>query len=163
MRKSYLTAAAVITASLWCSGYASAQTTMKVETSSGDQPEKTLTTASKLVFGNGLSTIDLLNDGKREESYPLADIVKIKFSYNPMGVETVVADGLLRLRENPVTSAISLAGEIPDEARVEVFSIAGAREIFIPNWKGEDIDASALPSGLHILKINSQTIKFIKL
>lgn len=161
MKKSYLTAAAVLTASLWSA--ASAQTTMTVVTASGDSPEKTLTTASKLVFGNGFSTIDLLNGGKTEESYPLAGIVKINFKYDPRGVEAIAADGTLRLRENPVGGTIALTGEVPAEARLEVFSIAGARELFIPAWKGEDIDTSTLPAGLHILKINSQTLKFIKL
>lgn len=89
-------------------------------------------------------------------------------SYAPIksiSFDKLINDKALRIFPNPVTHHLSIEGFYPDDVRVKIFNILG-REMNGFSLKNESstlsLDVSNLSTGIYLLCINHENIRFIK-
>lgn len=122
-----------------------------------------LDTDTRITFdANG---VNVLNGPKQDEvtSLPWAEVSKLTFHTSESGVQEVgVRTRTLSLRENPVGDILIVEDAPQETSRLSVYSLTGVCHIRIDRWNGSAVDVSALPSGIYLLSVNNQTLKFVK-
>lgn len=135
-------------------------TTITIWQNGNEVASKAICNDSELTFGNALTFF--YTPGSEGEVFELNEHTVLTFN-GRSGVNGIQADmGAFTLRSNPVGSTLELIGPSGMTTDLEIFAIYGARVINIPAWQGESVDVAALTPGVYILKLNNQTIKFIK-
>lgn len=143
---------------------APAETIMAVSFKSGGAPLRvTLLDGQKLLCNADEGTFSFKSVAGETVPEPLTlkNINAIRFTGEWSGVEESVADPSLRLLENPVKSVIILEGVTNTDSVGVVYDLAG-RTVLRFVWNGDPVDASSLPSGIYILNIENNAIKFVK-
>ena len=125
--------------------------------------DKTVTTplnlATKISFGqNG---IEISNEGSDIINIPYADAQTISFGVKSE-VKFLQSQSRLALRHNPVESTLEITGHDGKPTNLSISALSGTRILSIKAWNGENVDVSSLASGIYILNINNNPIKFIK-
>ena len=116
-------------------------------------------------LANGKVTFDDAMMYLTDDTYELVasvvidDIRKIYFR-SLSGLTEVDNVALLMVYPNPAKDWVKIANV--DNARVGIFSMDG-RMMYNDINSGEKIDVSAFPSGVYFIRVNGQTIKFVKL
>ena len=89
-------------------------------------------------------------------------------SYTPIksiSFDKLINDNSLRIFPNPVTYHLSIEGSYPDDVRIQIFNILG-RDMNGFSLKNESstlsLDVSNLSTGIYLLCINHENIRFIK-
>ncbi len=160
-KKKLLTAAMAMAMGM---GFSHAQSMMAIHwyDSGRETVENQLTTATKITFSEKSFSVDINGSGSVEE-YAYGDVEKISFSTPNYVNAATMKVSELSLKENPVGATLVLTGyNDTQEYTLGVYSMSGQQVTLRHQWKGEDIDVSSLPSGVYLLKINTQTFKFIK-
>lgn len=144
------------------SAVATAETTLTVTLPDGKTKTVKVTDASELSFGGGVVKF-AANADATPETFALTDETVITFNGGSGGVTDIATEACtLRLRNNPVGDTLEIIGTTDAPVRLEIYAVGGAMMLQRQQWQGETVDVSALNPGLYILKINNQTIKFLK-
>ena len=140
-----------------------AEKTMQIHLyETGSEPvEHSLSVISKIKFdANGFNLIG--QDESIIDSFDFSNVKKISF-INESSVESLIKSKLL-VTPNPVRDDLVIKGaESVKDAELNLYSITGNHIMRINSWNGESIDVSHLPTGIYIINLNSETIKFVKL
>lgn len=130
----------------------------------GDVRELPLEEISKITFSESGFEVAMPNVNSIPEKFEFADVAKISFWKDLLGIDGIAADGTaLRLLENPVGDMLRLSGaDASTPVEAVVTDLSGGRRVAVAEWTGADIDVSALNPGIYILTAGKETIKFIK-
>lgn len=166
MRKNNLILSLSLAATL-CGGQAFAQNEGAVKmvvTMNDNASTKSfdLDNVKKLMFRNDEMFV-WKNDKSEREVFLMDDIRHIRFEGLVDGIETVTTDfthgTIVPLCRDGI---LEIKGWNGEPARLQIFNISGMNMLSLSAWNGENIDVSAFTRGTYILKINTQTVKFIK-
>lgn len=127
-----------------------------------DTPDETeLSSIEKVTFSKTGFSILLKNETK--EDFSFENVTKITFGGKD-GVKAEMADRFdLTVSPNPVGATLNVKGyNATEPAQLVIYSVAGGEVLRANAWKGESLDVAHLASGIYILKIDNQTLKFIK-
>lgn len=118
---------------------------------------------NRINFAEGVVTV--VKPAGQNADYQPSKIHKIIFDNEGLysSVDNVAVDDAAKLTvtPNPVADSFSLNTGTPTP--LSVFTITGSRVIYIPEYKGGQIDATHLAPGIYIVKTSQSTAKFIKL
>ncbi|WP_298551421.1 T9SS type A sorting domain-containing protein [uncultured Algibacter sp.] len=96
--------------------------------------------------------------------YSGSDFTRTQWIIEPPVLSTADLDESSVFVSNPIFSSIEIKGLTRNVSKVEVFNLVG-RSLFVENTKGNSsvsIDASALSSGIYLLKFYGETFEFTK-
>lgn len=120
---------------------------------------------------SGISKVEFRKDGlnihsTEERLIPYSSLKKLAFDFEgthtPTAVKTIRPDaGSFRISVSRDRNSVALHGT-GGETRVSIYSISGTMVLDMAGYNGGDIDISALPSGIYILKTSDNCAKFIK-
>lgn len=148
----------MLTMSAMAGSAATGRTTLRIERTDVASPTEIVVTNSTVVKLGG----DPRSFSVASESIPLSVIKRIVVD-TPNGVESVKDQSVsFRLRQNPVGDRLEIAGESDGSADLTVYSVDGSCRLAVSGWSGDAVDVTMLSPGMYILKINNQTLKFIK-
>lgn len=90
-----------------------------------------------------------------------ADVATIHFDMlgEVSGVDDVLSDSVLRIVSHG--NSITIAG-CTDVVAVSIYTVSGLKMLSIPAYDGVGIDVSSLASGLYIVTVGNQSLKFVK-
>lgn len=152
------------TACMLCLGAGSLSANVMQVHFNGQDPmhETELGLIDKVTFSGTGFTI-LLND-QSTENFTYGNVKKITFTVPAGNVETQLVEASeLLVSPNPVGATLNVKGfNATEPAQLAIYSVAGGEVLRVNGWNGESIDVAHLAAGIYILKINNQTIKFIK-
>lgn len=97
-------------------------------------------------------------------SYNYSEVKMIKFVFDTH-VESIIDTSVsLKVAPNPVENILTIKGaESLIGSEINIYSIDGQNKLNISSWQGESIDVSNFPSGIYIINIQSNNLKFVKL
>ena len=128
-----------------------------VNQTSGNEAELKLSELSKLTFSKG-NMVATLADGT-ENSFAIADIVKLYFDESGAGIKTLDEKNLAEW--SPFTHQLTLgceAGTI-----VNVYSSDGKRVASaVQTVSQSPIDLSSLPQGIYVVEVAGKTLKIAR-
>ena len=166
MKQNYLTLTFCL-AAMACGSRAYAQNegTVKMVVAMNDNAStKTfdLDNVRKLTFGNDEMFV-WKNDKSEREVFQIDDVRHIRFEGLVDGIETMTTD-IAHGTISPLCrdGILQIKGWSGESARLQIFNVSGMNMLSLSAWNGENIDVSAFARGTYILKINNQTVKFIK-
>lgn len=119
-----------------------------------------LNLSTKITFG--ATGFEIANEGLQTVAFSYANSESISFKSVQTGIASAQVSSQFSLKRNPVESQLDIAGFNGSEVPLSVFSLSGESMLSIARWQGEAVNVSSLSAGVYILKINNQTIKFIK-
>lgn len=126
-----------------------------------------LTNFQRITFAGGNMQVKPISG--TEQTYPFANWRKITFGDEfTIGIDDAIAAGStdIVVYPNPANSEIRIMNyEFVGNERIEIFDFAGRCVQKIVSSAGaapEIINVSNLISGIYFIKINEQTVKFIK-
>lgn len=129
--------------------------------SSAAPVEIPLQTVTKVQFADGGKMNVVKSEG--EEVFDIKNVSRISFG-EASAIDEIEASEPLVVTPNPVRDYLTVkGGQDLYGSEMSIYSIAGMRVKSVPSWKGESVDVASIPSGIYILKIQSQTVKFMKL
>lgn len=105
----------------------------------------------------------ILLKNQTTEDFSFENVTKITFG-DETGVQAEMAENFdLVVSPNPVGATLNVKGyNATEPAQLVIYSVAGGEVLRANAWKGESLDVAHLASGIYILKIDNQTLKFIK-
>lgn len=164
-RKSILLSSCLVAA--LCSGKASAQnegTVKMIVTMSDSSSPKSfnLDDVRKLTFGD--EGVEIWKNGQAAtETFLYGKVRNFRFEGIVDGIETVVSDyagrGLIPVCNDATLRILGWNGE---PTTLRIFNLVGIEMLAVSRWNGENVDVSTLSKGTYILKVNNQSVKFIK-
>lgn len=120
-----------------------------------------LLSISKVQFGEGAMMNVVKSEGK--QVFDLRNVSRISFG-EAAAIDEVEASMPLVVTPNPVREYLNIkGGQDLYGGGLDIYSISGMRMKSVPAWQGEAVDVASLPAGIYILKIQSETVKFMKL
>lgn len=130
-----------------------------------DDTEETfqLSDTGKLYFSGANLMIDEANG--TITSVSLTDIRKVNFKSLTESIsdKASLSYTTMKLYPNPANEYIQIANLSESSVTVSIYNIMGKLLLKKQYSADEMLDVSSLPSGLYIIKINEQTLKFSKL
>ena len=134
---------------------------MVVETTNGDLISENLVSIENLKFPNHIMVLRKSDNSTR--SFSLLTTKKLYFS--PESVSSVVSTDIqeIAVYPNPSVDFIRIENAPVEETNVAIYSVNGT--IILQKTissSDNEINVSQLQAGLYIIKMNTQTIKFIK-
>lgn len=115
----------------------------------------------KIQFADGGSMSVVKSNG--EEVFDLKNVSRISFG-EASAIDEIEATMPLTVSPNPVgDNLIVKGGQDLFGSTLNIYSISGMRVKSVPQWNGEAVNVSMLPSGIYILNLQSKTVKFMKL
>ena len=134
-----------------------------IRTSDGTESTDQLTSLHKFTFSNNQLVLSY-NDGT-SALFDLSSVDKVFFEDVMTDVNTALLnDGTtLSLYPNPATDLLLFKNLPEDNAAVKIYRMDG--KLMLNTQLTSDtpsLDVSTLPNGLYIVKMNDQTLKFIK-
>lgn len=141
---------------------AKAQDILSIYKTDGTAAQIALPSLRKLYFST--SNLMINKTSGTNEEISLSSIQRITFN-SVNGIAPVkTTSQAIKLYPIPARKYISLKNAPEGEFTVEIFNITGSLTLtqkLIPT--SQPIDVSKLPSGLYLMRVNHQTIKFTKL
>jgi len=137
------------------------QNNMTLRFVSGTERTTALTNLSKITFSGTNMLMTYLNGSF--EAIDLLSVQKIEFTLLN-GVDAVKEIGTaMVIYPSPAVDKITLAN-IPEGAKLAVLYRLDGRVISTISLASasQDIDVSSLPSGFYLLRVNNNTVKFVK-
>lgn len=116
---------------------------------------------STISFADG--KVNVMKSYNHMVSYTPGQLSKIVFDSDGLysSVDGVTEGKKATVTPNPVSDYFSI--EVDGATPLTVYTITGSRVIYVPDYRGTQINASALAPGIYIVKTRSLTAKFIKL
>jgi hypothetical protein len=143
--------------------HADAQT-LVIRSNDGIENSKVLNSLKKFSFVNNSLLLSYI-DGSTE-SFSIPTINKLYFESVPVGINSLLTnttDTQISVFPNPVGSTLYLKNNSYISSTLYIYRIDGAVVYTYPvSVDKNSFDISKLNPGLYILKINNQTIKFMK-
>ncbi|MFV0470997.1 MAG: T9SS type A sorting domain-containing protein [Paludibacteraceae bacterium] len=97
------------------------------------------------------------------ELLPVSSIRKLVFT-SSTGLKTIDNTNVVLMYPNPVVDIFSLKNVPENHINIEIYSITGTQILNLRNISSsQTINISSLTKGMYFLKVNNQTVKFIKL
>lgn len=126
-----------------------------------------LTVGTKMTFSE--KTFEIVStQGENLRTFSFSDVRHLTFEDGTAGGGNDTTDnrmyvraGQLQLAYNPVGDILRVNGHDGSRTTVQIFNVTG-KKIYSSAWQGEDLYVGNLTSGLYVITIQSQTIKFIK-
>jgi hypothetical protein len=159
-QKLYLWAMVIIT---WMTIQSVEAQSLIIKTKDGAEEVKSLSTIHNFTFLNNNLVLGMSD--KITEEIGLPTIQKIYFKDVPQGIENELADAQkYMIYPNPVNDVIHLK-DLPDvDLTTTIYRIDGVKMMQKELSSGNNsIDVNHLSSGIYIIMINNQAIKFQKL
>lgn len=99
--------------------------------------------------------------GKEKGEISFADLVSFNFADSaPAAVEAVPSEeGAIGVKQNG--GLLTVSG-LPEGESLGIYSVDGKLSLFRDAYNGEALDVSRLPSGIYIVRVGNQAMKFIK-
>lgn len=163
-QKNWLAAALLGVVSLTTSAQEEGPSKLVVHFQEGATSEFALTDIQALTFGTESFSIALTN-GTNQSDLAYEDVAKLTLGTGPVNGIASTHDEATGLSLYPTVAAdkICVNGwNNAEQSTVTVYSTGGSLCIRIDNWSGQPLDVSSLPTGLYLLNINNQTLKFYK-
>jgi hypothetical protein len=136
-----------------------------LKTKNGTEKTKQLSTLKTISFSNNNLLLRCISEPA--ETYNLATISKLYFKFAPTGTEIVALNRdnqILSINPNPVNNVIYLQNLPEGISTIFIYRIDGVLVLKSQVSKeNKGIQVEHLKKGLYLLKVNNQTIKFIKL
>ncbi len=126
-----------------------------------DQSETVWTHESlrNILFDGETTLIVVENESLTTHQYDLAEINKIYFK-NGVAITELNKDEASFVFPNPAKDYVKVFGI--ENQEIEILSVDG-KSVLKKDYDGKNIDVSALPQGLYLIKTNGQTLKFNKI
>lgn len=161
MKKNQLIA---LTTSLLLSSGAFAADLVTVTTISGVSIGYDVDAITKISFDD--SALNIVDSNSEGTTYAIDEIKSIVFGQGePSAVETLKTDKVSKITvfvPRDGNSLIVKGWDSTEAARIEIFGTNGALLKRNDKWCGEEVDISALPSGIYVVKIGNKTAKIKK-
>lgn len=110
--------------------------------------------------------INVIRTNDTGDTYLFSDgVEKIMFHpSNPSAITTVKNDGSQEMTLFVARNGnyVRVNGWMGDKAQVSIYALNGQQVLALGNWKGSDINVSALPSGIYVIKVGNKSAKFRK-
>ena len=135
-----------------------AQTEVKVTLTSGSETSYLVENVGKLYFANDQLVI---KESTTTKTVSLSTIRKITFPGNSSGITHSTTNALV-VYPNPATDILYIAN-LTTESIATIYSINGIQLLRQHVAVDGNINVSMLQSGLYLIKINNNVIKFSKL
>ncbi|MCM1110937.1 MAG: T9SS type A sorting domain-containing protein [Clostridium sp.] len=163
MNKTLTALAVASVAGLFCiAPESSAQTSLSVKTSGGHESSYALSLQSRLKFVDG--KLRILSGESTVAEHPLANVEKLMFGTGLTAIDILPADQTAVCPEYyTIRDIVTFTGQPASPCPLELYSLGGSRVIAVTDWSGEQIDMSGLAAGIYLLHINNETFKLIKL
>ena len=117
---------------------------------------------TKVQFADG-GSMNVVKGENEQQVFDIRNVSRISFGENS-AIDEIEAASPLVVTPNPVRDVLMLKGGQDLYGKdLNLYSITGMRVLTVQSWSGNPVDVSALPSGIYILKIQSETVKFMKL
>lgn len=152
------------TAGLLLCGFTAAQAQIKLVVEAPNEAtllEKPLSEVKRVAFAE--RSVDFLDQNQQSMGrHALSEIKKIVFSAGTAGIAPVASE-TTELTLTQRQGVLTLSGpEAALRGAAAIYATDGRLLFLDKNWQGEAIDASALPAGIYLLKVNTKTFKFRK-
>jgi len=140
-----------------------AQTDLILKFTNSAENKTALSSVNKITFSQG--NLLLSHGSGITDSFSLLSVDKLYFSPTILGVDNVFAtENSLAAYPNPATNSICLKNAPEDTLSVAIYRLDGRVLISVQLLSStQSIDVSQFPSGIYVLKVNNQTLKFAKL
>lgn len=141
-------------------GSADAQTNLVVTQSDGTTKQFALEKVRKLTFAESLLGVYDFQSAQAE-TFGLANVKTIWFVDATTGISapTVQQPGSFRLS---YADGFITATGLANGANAALYTTGGQKVMDIGQWDGSPLSVSALQGGVYILKVDNNTIKFVK-
>lgn len=97
-------------------------------------------------------------------TFAYADVKKISFNLDSSVKTLTQGDSKVKVTPNPVHDYLCVSGATDSYGKdLNVYAMTGNLVVSVPAWNGEPVNVADLPQGIYFVRINSITIKFIKL
>lgn len=136
---------------------------MRVNLANGTQKQIALNQLKTITFGTNALSLNF-TDGT-SNPYAFSEVETLTFSGIISGIETLAGEsGIFSLYPNPAHNLLYLKGVTKGNYPVTIFSPTGSFQMRTRISDPElPINISQLPTGLYLLQINNQVLKFYKL
>lgn len=136
-----------------------------LKTKNGVENTKQLCTLNPITFSNNNLLLKCISGPA--ETYNLTTISKFYFKFAPTGTEIIALNRdnqILSINPNPVNDVIYIQNAPEGISTVLIYRIDGVLVLKSQVTKeSKGIQVEQLKKGLYLLRINNQTIKFLKL
>lgn len=137
-----------------------AQNSIFIKLNNGTQNSVVLSSLNKITFSSANMFLNLNN--ATTNSFAISDINKITFGLSA-GINDVENESKLSVFPNPASDFIKIKNLPAEESMITVYRIDGAivmqRSL---SFASPSIDISGLSTGLYLIRIGNQTLKFTK-
>ena len=122
----------------------------------GTKASYALTNMQKIVFASNAMTV------KMKTGADVTGVVRVSFSQGDTGIENPKAESSIFVFPNPVQSYLTVSG-VAKDVKINLLNLNGVllQSVFAQD-DTTDIDVSALPQGVYLLRIGDKAVKFIK-
>jgi len=137
---------------------------MVIKTKDGTESTKLLDSIQNFTFSNGTLLLKFITGSTG--SYGVSTISKLYFESVPTGIADVTskATGTITIYPNPVGNSINIQNLPGGTSIVHIYRMDGVMVLYTQvSSSSTSIDVSNLETGLYLLKVNEQVLKFIKL
>ena len=111
----------------------------------------------KILFGGGSV---LITQDDKTDAVLMKDIKKIFFTDNVLAIKKVSTG--TKIFYNPTTNLLSFETPNSESATVKIFNIVGQVILNTQHRGNSSIDISFIRSGVYIVQVNNECLKFIK-
>lgn len=154
----------VLTMSLLMSGSVFATDLVTVTSASGESTGYDVDAITKIAFDS--SALKIVASDSEGTTYAIDEIKVIKFGKgSPSAVEGLKTDKVSKITvyvPRDGNSLIVNGWEGVDATRLDIYGTNGALLQRNDKWRGEQVDISALPSGIYVVRIGNKTAKIKK-
>ena len=124
-------------------------------TADGTETAYALPDVQKIVFEANTMTVNMKSGDRAKE------VICIRFEQS-MGIKTLQSESSIFVFPNPVQTNLTVAG-VNKDIKINLLDLKGTLLQSIPAQDNStNVNVSSLPSGLYLLQIGEQVIKFIK-
>ncbi len=146
-------------------GFSSAQAQVKLVVTAqngGKTSEYALQDIQKIYFGeDGMHITGTTPE--TESIWKLSEVKNIQFTHSTTGIGQAGNDTAAQITISLIGNQLFVSGLNPTErANATIFNISGQTVLRAKAAEGEPIDVSRLNTGAYIIKVNNETLKFVK-
>ena len=154
----------VLISSLLLSGSMFATDLVTVQTTSGESTGYDVDAITKIAFDD--TALKIVASDSEGTTYAIDEIKKISFGKgSPSAVEGLKTDRVSKITvyvPRDGNSLIVNGWEGNEATRLDIYGTNGALMQRNDKWRGEQVDISALPSGIYVVRIGNKTAKIKK-